>query len=116
MGHLPPSQSRASDSSLADTPPPLLRLVLTPGTNCLPSCDWLSRWVYTASPPAIGSHAGYVPPLLLRLVQVERIPWITDPSLAPAPPPPSKKTKSEPAASLKADFKDLPPKEVGLVT
>eukprot|EP00976_Prorocentrum_cordatum_P066954 1178521-Prorocentrum_minimum.AAC.3 len=27
-----------------------------------------TRWVYTASPPAIGSHAGYIPPPLLRLV------------------------------------------------
>eukprot|EP00959_Pyramimonas_sp_CCMP1952_P023482 493476-Pyramimonas_sp.AAC.1 len=32
--------------------PPLLRY-------CLPSCVWFSRWVYTASPPAIGSHAGW---------------------------------------------------------
>eukprot|EP00959_Pyramimonas_sp_CCMP1952_P238941 4993403-Pyramimonas_sp.AAC.1 len=23
-----------------------------------PSYDWFSRWVYTASPPAVGSHAG----------------------------------------------------------
>eukprot|EP00959_Pyramimonas_sp_CCMP1952_P424537 8891915-Pyramimonas_sp.AAC.1 len=34
----------------------------------LPSCDWFSRWVYTVSPPVIGSHAGYIPPPLLRLV------------------------------------------------
>eukprot|EP00976_Prorocentrum_cordatum_P058874 1173962-Prorocentrum_minimum.AAC.1 len=39
-------------------PPPLVRLVLTLGLyRLLPSCDWLSRWVYTAFPPAIGSHA-----------------------------------------------------------
>ena len=30
------------------------------------SCDWSSRRVYTASPPAIGPHAGYIPPPLLR--------------------------------------------------
>eukprot|EP00959_Pyramimonas_sp_CCMP1952_P452436 9466580-Pyramimonas_sp.AAC.2 len=48
--------------------PPLLRLVLTLGIYCLPSCDWFSRWVYTTSPPAIGSHAGYIPPPLLRTV------------------------------------------------
>eukprot|EP00959_Pyramimonas_sp_CCMP1952_P205809 4303911-Pyramimonas_sp.AAC.1 len=24
----------------------------------LPSRDWFPRWVYTASPPAIGSHVG----------------------------------------------------------
>eukprot|EP00959_Pyramimonas_sp_CCMP1952_P050951 1064329-Pyramimonas_sp.AAC.1 len=23
-----------------------------------PPCDWFSRWVYTDSPPVIGSHAG----------------------------------------------------------
>eukprot|EP00976_Prorocentrum_cordatum_P032418 659056-Prorocentrum_minimum.AAC.1 len=34
-----------------------LRLVLTLGIHCLPSCDWFSRWVYIASPRAIGSHA-----------------------------------------------------------
>eukprot|EP00959_Pyramimonas_sp_CCMP1952_P087988 1841016-Pyramimonas_sp.AAC.1 len=39
--------------------PPFLRLVLTLGTHCL---------VHAASPPAIGSHAGYIPPPLLRLV------------------------------------------------
>ena len=33
---------------------PLLRLVLTLGIYGLPTCDWFSRWVYTASPPAIG--------------------------------------------------------------
>eukprot|EP00959_Pyramimonas_sp_CCMP1952_P473692 9502170-Pyramimonas_sp.AAC.1 len=27
-----------------------------------------SRWVYTASPPVIGSHAGYILPPFLRLV------------------------------------------------
>eukprot|EP00976_Prorocentrum_cordatum_P073795 1181265-Prorocentrum_minimum.AAC.2 len=48
---------------------PLLRLVLAPGTYCLPSCDWFSRRVYTASPPAIGSHAGYVL-LQVRAVRV----------------------------------------------
>eukprot|EP00959_Pyramimonas_sp_CCMP1952_P328452 6876231-Pyramimonas_sp.AAC.1 len=37
--------------------PPLLRSVLTLGICCLRSCDWFSHWVYTASPPAIGSHA-----------------------------------------------------------
>eukprot|EP00976_Prorocentrum_cordatum_P116510 1196174-Prorocentrum_minimum.AAC.9 len=45
-----------------------LRLVLTLGICCLPSCDWFSHWVHTASPPAIGSHAGYILPPLLRLV------------------------------------------------
>eukprot|EP00976_Prorocentrum_cordatum_P003993 78011-Prorocentrum_minimum.AAC.2 len=25
---------------------------------CIPSCDWVSRRVDTAFPPAIGSHAG----------------------------------------------------------
>eukprot|EP00976_Prorocentrum_cordatum_P084304 1185598-Prorocentrum_minimum.AAC.3 len=35
---------------------------------CLPSCDWFSRWVYTAFPPAFGSHAGYILPPLPRLV------------------------------------------------
>eukprot|EP00976_Prorocentrum_cordatum_P096058 1190410-Prorocentrum_minimum.AAC.3 len=30
------------------------------GTYCLPSCDWFSRWVYTVSPPVIGSHDGYI--------------------------------------------------------
>eukprot|EP00959_Pyramimonas_sp_CCMP1952_P263387 5507930-Pyramimonas_sp.AAC.1 len=34
--------------------PPLLRSVLTLGIYCLPSCDWFSREVYTASPPVIG--------------------------------------------------------------
>eukprot|EP00959_Pyramimonas_sp_CCMP1952_P061178 1278593-Pyramimonas_sp.AAC.1 len=50
--------------------PPLLRLVLMLGIiYCLPSCDWFSRWQYTASPPTIGSHAGYyILPPLLRLV------------------------------------------------
>eukprot|EP00959_Pyramimonas_sp_CCMP1952_P024639 517194-Pyramimonas_sp.AAC.1 len=35
---------------------------------CLLSCDWFSRGVYSASLPAIGSYAGYIPPPLLRLV------------------------------------------------
>eukprot|EP00976_Prorocentrum_cordatum_P067046 1178563-Prorocentrum_minimum.AAC.3 len=48
--------------------PPLLRLVLTLGIYCLPSCDWFSRWGYTASPLAIGSHAGDIRLPLLRLV------------------------------------------------
>eukprot|EP00959_Pyramimonas_sp_CCMP1952_P432748 9062396-Pyramimonas_sp.AAC.2 len=38
------------------------------GISCLPSCDWFSRWVNPASPLAIGSHAGYILPPLLRLV------------------------------------------------
>eukprot|EP00976_Prorocentrum_cordatum_P101406 1192615-Prorocentrum_minimum.AAC.4 len=46
---------------------PLLRLVLAPGIYRLPSRDWFSRRVYTASPPAIGSRAGYIPPPLPRL-------------------------------------------------
>eukprot|EP00976_Prorocentrum_cordatum_P096152 1190450-Prorocentrum_minimum.AAC.2 len=41
---------------------------LTWSIYCLPSCNWFSRRVYTASPPAIGSHAEYIPPPLLRLV------------------------------------------------
>eukprot|EP00959_Pyramimonas_sp_CCMP1952_P423703 8875438-Pyramimonas_sp.AAC.1 len=32
------------------------------------SCNWFSRWVYTASSPSIGSHTGYILPPLLRLV------------------------------------------------
>eukprot|EP00959_Pyramimonas_sp_CCMP1952_P074376 1554074-Pyramimonas_sp.AAC.1 len=35
---------------------------------CLPSCDWFSRGVYTASPLAIGSYAEYILPPLLQLV------------------------------------------------
>eukprot|EP00959_Pyramimonas_sp_CCMP1952_P283333 5923097-Pyramimonas_sp.AAC.1 len=38
----------------------------------LPSCDWFSRGVYTASPFAIGSHAEYILPPLLRLVLTRR--------------------------------------------
>eukprot|EP00959_Pyramimonas_sp_CCMP1952_P287630 6015288-Pyramimonas_sp.AAC.2 len=38
------------------------------GMYRLPCCDWFSRRVYTASPVAIGSHAAYMPPPLLRLV------------------------------------------------
>eukprot|EP00959_Pyramimonas_sp_CCMP1952_P329009 6888043-Pyramimonas_sp.AAC.1 len=49
--------------------PPLLRLVLALGIYCLPSRDWFARWVYTASPPAIGSHAGYILPPLMRVVR-----------------------------------------------
>eukprot|EP00959_Pyramimonas_sp_CCMP1952_P384045 8048664-Pyramimonas_sp.AAC.2 len=26
------------------------------GIYCLPSCDWFSRWAYTAAPHAIGSQ------------------------------------------------------------
>eukprot|EP00959_Pyramimonas_sp_CCMP1952_P108711 2273159-Pyramimonas_sp.AAC.1 len=37
-------------------PPALFRLVLTLGIYCLPSYDWFSRGVYTATPPAIGSQ------------------------------------------------------------
>eukprot|EP00976_Prorocentrum_cordatum_P075988 1182118-Prorocentrum_minimum.AAC.6 len=39
---------------------------------CLLSCNWFSRWVFTAArplpAPAIGSHTGYILPPLLRLV------------------------------------------------
>eukprot|EP00976_Prorocentrum_cordatum_P099803 1191975-Prorocentrum_minimum.AAC.1 len=42
-----------------------VRLVLTLGIYRLPSCDWFSCWVYTASPPVIGSRAGYIPTPLL---------------------------------------------------
>eukprot|EP00959_Pyramimonas_sp_CCMP1952_P260983 5456884-Pyramimonas_sp.AAC.1 len=28
--------------------------------RCLPSCDWFLRWVYTASPRAIGSPHAYL--------------------------------------------------------
>eukprot|EP00976_Prorocentrum_cordatum_P082723 1184937-Prorocentrum_minimum.AAC.7 len=57
----------------------LLRLVLTLGICCLPSCDWFSRWVYAVSPPAIGSHAGYILCLLQRAVSTQSLA-----SLAPA--------------------------------
>eukprot|EP00976_Prorocentrum_cordatum_P113948 1195779-Prorocentrum_minimum.AAC.5 len=30
------------------------------GIYCLPSCDWFSRWVYTTSPPVIGSDGAGV--------------------------------------------------------
>eukprot|EP00976_Prorocentrum_cordatum_P104752 1194018-Prorocentrum_minimum.AAC.5 len=36
--------------------PPLLRLVFTLSIYFLPSCDWFSHWVHTASPLAIGSN------------------------------------------------------------
>eukprot|EP00976_Prorocentrum_cordatum_P113582 1195722-Prorocentrum_minimum.AAC.1 len=49
---------------------PLLRLVLMLGIYCLPSCDWFLCWVYTVSPPAIGSRAGYKLSPLMRLVLV----------------------------------------------
>eukprot|EP00976_Prorocentrum_cordatum_P085963 1186311-Prorocentrum_minimum.AAC.1 len=44
---------------------------------CLPSCDWFSRWVDTAFPPAIGSHAEYfcergARPALARIRPVRR--------------------------------------------
>eukprot|EP00959_Pyramimonas_sp_CCMP1952_P200337 4190312-Pyramimonas_sp.AAC.1 len=56
-----------------------LRLPLR-STNAYQTCDWLSHWVYTASPPAIGSHAfnplvgtqgcgcHYGPPMLIKPV------------------------------------------------
>eukprot|EP00976_Prorocentrum_cordatum_P021116 430282-Prorocentrum_minimum.AAC.3 len=62
MNNMNPKQA-----SLLITPLPLL--VLTLGINRLPSSDWFSlRLVRTASPPPIGSRAGYIPPPLLRLV------------------------------------------------
>eukprot|EP00976_Prorocentrum_cordatum_P012190 244553-Prorocentrum_minimum.AAC.2 len=33
--------------------PPLLRLVRMLGICCLPSCNWFSHWVCTASPTAV---------------------------------------------------------------
>eukprot|EP00959_Pyramimonas_sp_CCMP1952_P016828 356902-Pyramimonas_sp.AAC.1 len=64
----PLSNSVVTSQSVGYILPPLLRLVLTLGIYCLPSCGWFSRWVYTASPPAVGSHTGYILPPLLRLV------------------------------------------------
>eukprot|EP00976_Prorocentrum_cordatum_P115723 1196054-Prorocentrum_minimum.AAC.2 len=46
----------------------------TLGVIRLPSCDWFSRGVYTASPPVIGSHAEYILPSLLRLVLTRSVP------------------------------------------
>eukprot|EP00976_Prorocentrum_cordatum_P071778 1180450-Prorocentrum_minimum.AAC.9 len=49
LPHLP-----AIGSHAGYIPPPLLRSVLALGIYYFPSCDWFSRWVYTASPPVIG--------------------------------------------------------------
>eukprot|EP00976_Prorocentrum_cordatum_P110437 1195199-Prorocentrum_minimum.AAC.2 len=42
--------------------------ILTLSIYCLPSCDWFSRGIHTASPLAIGSHVEYTLPPLLRSV------------------------------------------------
>ena len=45
---------------------------LLPPIYRLPSCDWFSCWVYTDSPPVIGSRAGYIQGLAVWLACVAR--------------------------------------------
>jgi len=89
--------------------------------GALPKCPVCEKSTLRAAESGEGfSCPGYFDSDAARFIrckftaeQVERIPWITDPSQAPASPP-AKKAKSEAAASLKDDFKDLPPKEAAL--